>query len=46
MGQMQLLWAGDVEGHLTCIGHCAGSFTDGMLPCYLSILIKTLTEVL
>lgn len=37
MGQMQLLWAGDVKGHLMCIGHYAGSFTEGMLPCYLSV---------
>ena len=46
MGQMQLPWAGDVEGHLLCLGHCAGSFTGGVLPCYLSVFTETLAEVL
>lgn len=36
-GSNAALWAGDVEGHLMYVGHYAGSFTEGMLPCYLSV---------
>lgn len=40
MGQIQLLWAGDVKGHLLCVGHYAGALqmqSRLLLP-------KTLTE--